>query len=204
MLSAGTVATNAVAGWPDPVAVGLHAAAPLVLLAMIEAGRTVLLRRIGQMQGTVRAPISLSWWLLAPWRSFQLWRRLALWRITNHRTAVDTELQLRRAASLLRVRYGRCWARRTPADLVRMLRTDVAMDEVAPVGATRPRARHQLSVAGLLSSCQRVVPVAEIGPVPGARAAAVAAQPYFDIGDRVRRGALVAGCFRSTSELVMI
>jgi hypothetical protein len=41
------VAANTVAGWPDPVAVGLHAAAPVTLLAMIEAGRTVLLRRIG-------------------------------------------------------------------------------------------------------------------------------------------------------------
>jgi hypothetical protein len=50
VLSVGTVAANAVAGWPDPVAVGLHAAAPVMLLAMIEADQTVLMRRIGQAE----------------------------------------------------------------------------------------------------------------------------------------------------------
>ena len=106
VLSVGTVAANAVAGWPDPVATGLHAAAPLMLLAMIEASRTVLLRRIGRAPGTLREPIPLARWLLAPWRTFLLWRRMALWRITSYRIAVDTELQLRRAVPLLRVRYG--------------------------------------------------------------------------------------------------
>jgi hypothetical protein len=51
-LSVGTVMANAIAGWPDPVAVGLHGAAPLMLLAMIEAGRGVLFRRIGEVHGS--------------------------------------------------------------------------------------------------------------------------------------------------------
>jgi uncharacterized protein DUF2637 len=101
----------------------------LMLLAMIEAGRTVLLRRIGQTQGTLREPIPSARWLLAPWRTFLLWRRMALWQITSYRTAVHTELQLRRAVTLLRMRYGRRWARRAPADLVWMLRAGVAVAE---------------------------------------------------------------------------
>jgi uncharacterized protein DUF2637 len=129
VLSVGTVVASAVAGWPDPVAVGLHAAAPLMLLDMIEASRTVLLRRIGRAQGTLRESIPLARWLLAPWRTFLLWRRMALWQITGYRVAVDIELQLRRAITLLRARYGRRWARRAPADLVWMLRTGVAVDE---------------------------------------------------------------------------
>jgi hypothetical protein len=63
VLSVGTVVANAIAGWPDPVAVGLHSAAPLMLLAMIEAGRGVLLRRIGEAHGSRREPIPLiRWW----------------------------------------------------------------------------------------------------------------------------------------------
>jgi Protein of unknown function (DUF2637) len=41
VLTVGTVAANAAAGWPDLVSAGLHVAAPLMLLAMVEAGRTV-------------------------------------------------------------------------------------------------------------------------------------------------------------------
>jgi hypothetical protein len=38
VLTVGTVAANAAAGWPDLVSAGLHIAAPLMLLAMVEAG----------------------------------------------------------------------------------------------------------------------------------------------------------------------
>ena len=39
LLTIGTVVANAAAGWPDPIAVGLHTAAPLMLLTMVEAGQ---------------------------------------------------------------------------------------------------------------------------------------------------------------------
>jgi uncharacterized protein DUF2637 len=106
VLSGGTVVANAVAGWPDPVAVGLHAAAPLMLMAMLEAGRSVLLRRIGEAGGTRREPIPLIRWLLAPWRTLLLWRRMTLWQITSYRTAIDTELALRRAITQLRAHHA--------------------------------------------------------------------------------------------------
>jgi hypothetical protein len=60
VLSVGTIAANTVTGWPDPVAVGLHAAAPVMLLAMIETGRTVLLRRLGVVLGTARDAIPVQ------------------------------------------------------------------------------------------------------------------------------------------------
>jgi hypothetical protein len=129
VLSVGTVVVNVVAGWPNPIAVGLHAAAPLMLLAMLEAGRGALLRRIGESRGTRREPIPLIRWLLAPWRTMLLWRRMALWQVTSYRTAIDTELQLRRAIILLQARYGRRWRRQAPADLVWMLRAGVDVGE---------------------------------------------------------------------------
>lgn len=129
VLSVGTVVVNVVAGWPDPIAVGLHGAAPLMLLAMLEAGRGALLRRIGEARGTRREPIPLIRWLLAPWRTMLLWRRMALWQVASYRTAIDTELRLRRAITLLQARYGRRWRRHVPADLVWMLRTGVDVGE---------------------------------------------------------------------------
>lgn len=86
LLATSTVVANAVAGWPDPVAVGLHIAAPLMLLAMIESARTVLLRRIGARNGTLRDRIPLARWILAPWRTWLLWRRMVLWEITHYRS----------------------------------------------------------------------------------------------------------------------
>jgi hypothetical protein len=129
VLSVGTVVANAAGGWPDPVAVGLHAAAPLMLLAMIEVGRTVLLRRMARASGTLRDAIPLARWLLAPWRTCLLWRRSVLWQITSYREAVDAELALRRAIALLRARYGRRWRHCAPADLVWMLSTGTHVTE---------------------------------------------------------------------------
>lgn len=129
LLTIGTIATNAVAGWPDPIAVGLHIAAPVMLLAMLEAARAVLLRRIGIATGTARDRIPSARWVLAPWRTWLLWRRMVLWQITHYHTALDMEMQLCHATALLRAQYGRRWKRKAPADLVWKLRNGVAVDE---------------------------------------------------------------------------
>jgi hypothetical protein len=121
------------AGWlaqvAHPVAVGLHAAAPLMLLVMVEAGRAVLLRRISLAAGTVREGIPRGRWVLSPWRTWLLWRRMVLWRITSYDAALEVEARLRRAHALLLRRYGRRRRRETPADLVWMLRSGLFVEE---------------------------------------------------------------------------
>ncbi|MCE7006902.1 DUF2637 domain-containing protein [Kibdelosporangium philippinense] len=129
LLTAGTVAANVSAGWPDPIAVGLHSAAPVMLLVMVEAARVVLLRRIGYAAGTARDRIPLGRWLLSPWRTWLLWRRMVLWQVTSYRQALDEELNLRMAYARLQIRYGSRWKRKAPADLVWMLRTGVCSAE---------------------------------------------------------------------------
>jgi hypothetical protein len=129
VLTVGTVAANVSAGWPDPIAVGLHAAAPLMLLVMVEAGRAVLLRRIGLASGVVRDLIPLGRWVLSPVRTCLLWRRMVLWQITDYRLALEKEARLQRAHVLLRMRCGRRWRRAAPADLVWMLRSGPFAEE---------------------------------------------------------------------------
>jgi uncharacterized protein DUF2637 len=123
VLTVGTVAANASAGWPEPIAVGLHSAAPIVLLVMVEAGRAVLLRRAGLMSGIARDRIPWGRWVLSPSRTLLLWRRMVLWDIRSYSRALDIEARLRRAHALLRMHYGRRWKHDAPADLVWMLRT---------------------------------------------------------------------------------
>lgn len=132
LLTIGTIAANAVAGWPDPIAVGLHIAAPVMLLAMLEAARAVLLRRIGIATGTARERIPSARWVLAPWRTWLLWRRMVLWQITAYHSALDMEMKLpgqvrdllshirrslsvvrRRGGSVRRARVGRVRPRRS-------------------------------------------------------------------------------------------
>ena len=126
---------NAAAGWPEPVAVSLHCAAPVMLLAMVEAARSVLLRRIGRATGTLRDSIPRARWLLSPWRTWMLWRRMVLWQITDYLAAIEAELAVRHAVTSLRARYGRRWRRHAPADLVWMLRSGVRVQEAcAAVG----------------------------------------------------------------------
>jgi hypothetical protein len=131
LLSVGTVAANAAGGWPDLVAVCLHTAAPAMVLAMVEAGRSVLLRRMGQERGTARDGIPLARWTLAPWRTWLLWRRMVLWQITNYQQALEIELEVNRINVLLKSRYGWKWRRYAPADLTWILRTGVRLDEVS-------------------------------------------------------------------------
>jgi len=132
-LTVGTVAANAAAGWPDLVAAGLHAAAPLMLLAMVEAGRTVLLRRIGGLAGQARDPIPAARWLLAPWSTWLMWRRMVLWQAGGFHAVLEAEQERRHVGMLLRARYGRRWRRHAPPDVAWMLRSGGPAPGVAAI-----------------------------------------------------------------------
>ncbi|MBO0820044.1 MAG: DUF2637 domain-containing protein, partial [Nocardiopsaceae bacterium] len=124
---AGTIAANVLAGWPDPVSAGLHAAAPMLILMFVEAARSVLLR--AGSDGSWREPIPAARWVMAPWPTFVLWRRMVLWRINSYADAVDLELSRRQAIIRLAARYGRDWQTAAPDDLVWMLRNGVRLAE---------------------------------------------------------------------------
>lgn len=168
LLALGTVAANATAGWPDPVAVGLHTAAPLMLLAMIEAARTVLLRRIGARTGTLRDRIPLARWCLEPWRTFLLWRRMVLWQITDYRGALDDEVRMRHVRTILRARHGSQWRKEVPAEWVWLLETGTNRQEItALLHELVGRAEHQPVRDDEMRPCQKdVTTMAVTGQFP--------------------------------------
>jgi hypothetical protein len=129
VLTVGTVAANTAAGWPDLVSAGLHVAAPLMLLAMVEAGRTVLRRRLMGPDGRLRDPIPVARWVLAPWPTWLMWRRMVMWRIASFQDALEAEQERRHTIALLMASYGRRWKRLAAPELVWMLRTSSSLDD---------------------------------------------------------------------------
>lgn len=139
ILGIGTIAANVAAGWPDPVGASMRAFAPVIIVAVTEAFRAFLLRR---HRDAAEEGIPFSRWMLAPWPTFILWRRMKLWDIHGYRAAVDMELSRRQAIVKLEMHFGGKWETAAPADLVWMLRAGVRMTEalerVAEITAPAP------------------------------------------------------------------
>lgn len=150
ILGVGTIVANVMAGWPDPVGASLRAFAPAIIVAVTEALRAFLLRR---HRDEDEKGIPFARWMLAPWPTFVLWRRMKLWDIPGYRTAVDMELSRRQAIVKLEMHFGAKWKTAAPADLVWMLRGGVRMTDAL----TR--------VAKLTGSAARVSPQ-RVSPPP--------------------------------------
>jgi hypothetical protein len=135
LLSLATIVLNALAGWPQPIAVGLHTFAPTIVVAVIEAVRILLLRSDDQ---DIPAKAEddddsegIPWlrWVIAPFSTFVIWRRMILWRVRSYAKAIDMELSRRRAIVRLAGHFGQSWQVDAPNDLVWMLRKGVRLDE---------------------------------------------------------------------------
>jgi len=82
-----------------------------------------------------RDPIPAARWLLAPWSTWLMWRRMVLWQVGGFHAALEAEQEGRRVVVLLRARYGRRWRRYAPPDLAWKLRSSAtASDVVASAG----------------------------------------------------------------------
>lgn len=132
----GTVGANLLSGWPDPIAVCLHVTPSVLLVVVVEGVRAVLLSRYREKNKKARPaatedidPIPLLRWLLAPFKTFSLWRRMVLWHVPSYKTAIDLELGRRQAAVRLRAYFGEEWRAKAPQDLVWMLRSGVRLAE---------------------------------------------------------------------------
>jgi hypothetical protein len=95
-----------------------------------------------------------------------------LWQITSYRTAVDTELEVQRATTLLQARYGRRWRRRAPGHLVWMLRNgaDVAntCEQVRALVDVEDRAASAETISSMSSgdAAQSGPDTTELPPTP--------------------------------------
>ena len=127
LFAMGVIAANVAAGWPDPIGIGLRLAAPLLIVVIVEAARTVLLHR---HDDPFADRIPRVRWVLDFKGTVALWRRMRLWGETSYSRAVEIELERIAAIEKLAMRYAPDdWADYAPADLVWMLQAGVRMPE---------------------------------------------------------------------------
>jgi Protein of unknown function (DUF2637) len=155
LFALGTVAANALAGWPDPVGMFLRIAAPALIVIITEALRAVLLKRRREQAGNGRIPAAR--WVLAFRSTFSLWRRMKLWGVTDYAEGLATEMRRLQAVESLTVLYqGKDWREQVPGDLAWMLTQGVFMDEA-------------LKRVGELTTPPECEPAAAGSPVTAAR-----------------------------------
>jgi hypothetical protein len=199
LLTAATIAFNAAAAWPDPIGVGMHAIIPILFVVVIEAARHAIGRVAAITADRHMEPVRLSRWVLAPWPTFRLWRRMKLWELRSYDEVVRLEQDRLVYRAQLRARYGRAWRRKAPVELVlplRISRYGVAVADapaaiasatpVATVTATPKRTRSAVATVAATPALPAAtepaatVATAELAatPQPAANATAYAVDAY--------------------------
>nr|BEK71519.1 hypothetical protein KPHV_87460 [Kitasatospora purpeofusca] len=144
VLTGATVFFNGAAAWPDVLGSVMHAAIPLLFIAVVEACRGAL-AKINKLADRRRLDsIRLPRWIIAPRSTFRIWRRMVLWEIPDFQTALRLDQQAQLLRMELRDQYGPRWRRLAGRDALkplRALRAGVPIDAealAAPViGAPR-------------------------------------------------------------------
>ncbi|MFB4302640.1 DUF2637 domain-containing protein [Actinomadura sp. NTSP31] len=106
-----------------------HAVLPALWVCAVEIAAHVIRIRAGIAAGTRMDGIRASRWILAPWPTLKLWRRMVLWEIRSYADALGRERARVLALTDLQDTYGRwAWRRRAP----RRVRALYRLGELAP------------------------------------------------------------------------
>ncbi|MGX4737158.1 DUF2637 domain-containing protein [Kitasatospora griseola] len=92
--TAATIYFNAASAGPllaNPTGTAMHAVIPVMFVAVVEAGRRLVIRITRIEAGHQRDGVPLHRWILAPKPSFAMYRRMRLWGIDSYRRAIELE-----------------------------------------------------------------------------------------------------------------
>ncbi|WP_186779908.1 DUF2637 domain-containing protein [Streptomyces salinarius] len=117
VLTVATVVFNASSGWPpdgsagwmDYVEAAAHATMPGLVVVITEALRRAIARRARIADGRQFEPLGIARWVLAPFATFGVWRRMRLWSVYTRAEALDLERDRLTLRDELREKYGRKW-----------------------------------------------------------------------------------------------
>ncbi|MFG1850823.1 DUF2637 domain-containing protein [Actinomadura geliboluensis] len=113
-LTAATVYLN-IAGEHGVFGKVAHAVLPALWVIAVEIAAHVIRIRAGIAAGTRMDGIRTSRWILAPWPTLKLWRRMVLWEIRSYPDALNRERARVLALTDLQDTYGRwAWRRNAP------------------------------------------------------------------------------------------
>ncbi|MEU1287544.1 DUF2637 domain-containing protein [Kitasatospora sp. NPDC005856] len=92
--TAATIYFNAASAGPllkNPTGTAMHAVIPVMFVAVVEAGRRLVIRITRIEAGHGRDAVPLHRWILAPWPAFRMYRRMRLNGISSYDRAVELE-----------------------------------------------------------------------------------------------------------------
>ncbi|MEV7541639.1 DUF2637 domain-containing protein [Streptomyces sp. NPDC089915] len=137
LLTAATIAFNGAAAWPDPLGVGMHAVIPVLFVVTVEAARHAVGRIADITADRHMEGVRITRWLLSPFPTFKLWRRMKLWELRSYEQAVGMEQDRLIYQARLQARFGRAWRRKAPVEALmplRLARIGVPLSRTAPEG----------------------------------------------------------------------
>ncbi|WP_327680198.1 DUF2637 domain-containing protein [Streptomyces sp. NBC_00467] len=91
-----------------------HGTMPLLWVVFSEIAAHMYAVRIGAATGRRMEKIRKSRWLHAPFSTYALWRRMALWEVTSYSRALELERQRLLDRAAMRERYGKKWRKNAP------------------------------------------------------------------------------------------
>ena len=118
-----------------------HVLMPSIWVVFVELMRHVVRRQVNLSTKSVREPIPAARWIVSPWPTLKLWRRMVLWRQHSYSRAVALERTRLGAVAVARQLHGRAWRRRV-GPLIR-LQIDLAELDAAAVAAALTLAAHR-------------------------------------------------------------
>ncbi|MER8047100.1 DUF2637 domain-containing protein [Streptomyces sp. NPDC094032] len=197
LLTAATIAFNAAAAWPDPIAVGLHSAMPILFVVVVEAVRHAVGRLADITADRHMEGIRLWRWLLSPVATLKLWRRMKLWELRRYEDAVGLERDRLIYQARLQARFGRGWRRKAPIEAVmplRLAKLGISLVETAPAGLAAagiaverhpsPQPVHA-GVPKLAIPEERVLTAREVVDVPSPKTVLAADKPRHEVHVRI-------------------
>ncbi|MEV0778880.1 DUF2637 domain-containing protein [Streptomyces sp. NPDC050428] len=141
VLTAGTIAFNAAAAWPDPIGVGMHAVIPILFVVVVEAARHAIGRIADITADKHMESVRLTRWLLSPISTFKMWRRMKLWEIRSYEDIIQFEQDRLVYRARLQMRYGRWWRWTAPVEMrmpLRLTKYGRGLTPIAPTSAPTP------------------------------------------------------------------
>ncbi|MCX4682575.1 DUF2637 domain-containing protein [Streptomyces sp. NBC_01433] len=183
VLTVATVVFNASSGWPadgsagwmDYVEAAAHATMPGLVVVITEALRRAIARRARIAHGHEYEPLGIARWLLAPFSTFGVWRRMRLWEVYTRSAALDLERDRLTLRDELRERHGRKWRKKARPFELRAMRDasrglSIPAHLIANVDLPTANAAPALTVNGAKADREPLVPGGR--PANGANAGA--------------------------------
>jgi hypothetical protein len=102
-----------------------HVLMPSIWVVFIELMRHVVRRQTNLATGSVREPIPAARWVVSPWPTLKLWRRMILWRQHSYTAALAMERTRLGAIATARQMHGAGWR----GQVGPLLRLQIALGE---------------------------------------------------------------------------